>query len=142
MSASIRSNFLAIVLLPILGLPVAFGGQVDPRFDGKWKGVERLQSTRGVTTLDGRAAQFSATLGIAQSGQLFGILTGFAPGRYLISNKSQGNSILVYSWCRSTRFTLSSDGNTIKENGHVTVFARNVGGVSCEIWATFHRVAE
>jgi hypothetical protein len=121
---------------------MVFGGEVNPRFDGRWKGLEVLQSTRGVTTLDGRAAQFPATLAIAQSGQLFGILTGFAPGRYLISNKSKGNAILVYSWNRSTKFTLSADGNIIKENGHVTVFARNVGAVGCEIWATFHRIAE
>jgi hypothetical protein len=146
LSKSVKAKLLATILLPILAPASAFGGEVDPRFDGRWSGLEVLQSTNGVTTLDGKAVQFTATLGIADSGQLFGILTGFAPGRYIISNKSHGNTILVYSWCRSTKFTLSSDGNTIKENGHVTVFAKHRGlaggAVGCEIWATFHRVGK
>jgi len=103
-------------------------------------GVEILQTNRGVQTLAGTAVQFTTTLGIADSGQLFGILTGFPPGRYLISNKSQGDIILVYSWNRSCKFVLSADGNTVKERGHVSVITKNRGLVGCEIWATFHRV--
>ena len=130
------------MLLPILGPAVAVGGQVDPRFDGRWMGVEILQTNRGVQTLDAKAVQFTTTIGIADSGQLFGILTGFAPGRYIISNKSQGDTIFVYSWNRSCKFVLSSDGNTVKERGHVSVLTKNRGLVGCEIWATFHRVGK
>jgi hypothetical protein len=130
------------MLLAILSPAAAFGGQVDPRFDGRWMGVEILQSNRGVQTMTGQPVQLTATIGIAESGQLFGVLKGFAPGRYIISNKSQGDTIFVYSWNRSSKFVLSSDGNTVKERGRVSVITKNRGLVGCEIWATFHRVGK
>ena len=118
---------------------IAFGGQVDSRFDGRWVGVELFQYNDGVFELAGKTPQINTMIGIAQSGQLFGILAGFAPGRYIISDKSQGNKIVINSSRRSCTFVLSRDGNTVKEQGRA-VLGTNMGMRGCRVWATFHRV--
>jgi hypothetical protein len=138
---SIKSKLLAIILLPSLGPAVAFGGQVDPRFDGRWVGVETFKYNDGHFELEGKAPQISTRIGIADSGQLFGVLAGFAPGRYIISDKSHGNAIMVHSSLRNCKFVLSADGNTLKEDGLVTIYT-NLGLAGCQVWATFHRVGK
>lgn len=123
-----------------LGAAVAFGGQVDARFDGQWVGVEMFRYVDGISTLSG-VPQATAMLGIADSGQLFGVLGGLEPGRYIISDKSHENKIVIYSSRRTGTFTLSRDGSTVKELGRV-VLNTNMGPRSCIVWATFHRVGK
>lgn len=140
MSAPIKSKLFAIILVLGLGAAVAFGGQVDARFDGQWVGVELFRYQDGISTLIG-VPQVTATLGIADSGQLFGILAGLERGRYIISDKSHENTIVINSSRRTGTFTLSRGGSTLKEYGRVVVNT-NMGPRGCQVWATFHRVSK
>jgi hypothetical protein len=139
LSESLKSKLLAaiLLLLPIVNPTVATGGELDPRFDGKWVGVETMMYNDGHFTLAGKAPQMNTMVAIANSGQLFGIVEGFAPGRYLISDKSQGNRIIVESSQRSCKFVLSADGNTVKEDGNIFLHR-----IRYQVWATFHRIGK
>ena len=124
----------------MLGAVAAFGGDVDPRFDGRWAGTEIIDYSDGRFRLS-TPVQISAMLGIANSGQTFGIFAGYAPGRYIMSNKSHNDTIFVYSVLRSSRFILSRDGNTINEYGTVSL-GTNLGGVGATIRAKFKRIGK
>jgi hypothetical protein len=141
MRPSIKSKLVAVILVTGLSPAVAFGGQVDSRFDGRWVGMEVFRFHNGVFKVKGKVPQKTATLVIAQSGQMFGIVEGAAPGRYNLSEKSHGDTIAIKSPLRDCTFVLSSDGNTIKENGRA-VPGGDYGMLGFDVEATFHRVGK
>ena len=116
-------------------------GQLDPRFDGKWVGIETFIHHNGFESFSG-APQMKAIIMIADSGTTVGIVEGFAPGRYLISPKSKGNTILFDAPMRRAKLTLSADGNTMKEDGNAAVYVRGRGKVLTQLTATFHRMGK
>jgi hypothetical protein len=147
MSITSKTKVPVIFLLTNLFVSIASAGQVDPRFDGKWVGVETFQST--TRRLTWKVPQVTTVIGIAQSGNMLGVLSGFVPGHYSISPKSGGN-ILIFSggngfegrqYCR---LKLSADGNTFEEMGLVIVHARSPKQwfVPAQVYGTFHRVGK
>ena len=117
----------------------AEAGPLDPRFDGRWVGIETVTFRNGVESLAGTAPQQKTTLIIADSGKSVGVLSQWAPGRYLLSPKSKDRTIMFDSALRRAKLTLSADGNTIKEDGNLAVHARGRGNILCQVSATFHR---
>jgi hypothetical protein len=121
----------------------ACAGDVDPRFDGRWIGIEKykygwLHYIYWV--------QSTTVIGIADSGKMVGVLSGFATGRYEVSPDSSGRTLIfkqpdidggkhVYIGRKRCKLFLSSDGNTLREQG----YAIWRSGSSAEVWATFHR---
>jgi hypothetical protein len=122
---------------------------IDPRFDGRWIGVETFRHTSGYEAWAGQTPQVTAVIIIAKSGTMVGVVAGFAPGRYLISPKSKGNTIMFNSERRRAKLVLSPDGNTMKEDGAATIAvqhfgnaAPNFGNLLCNVSATFRRVGK
>src|SRR4051794_32691521 len=64
-------------------------GPIDPRFDGRWVGIETVTFHNAMESLAGPAPQIKTTLIIADSGKSLGVLSEFGSGRYLISPKSK-----------------------------------------------------
>ncbi|MGH8101884.1 MAG: hypothetical protein ACREIW_11355 [Chthoniobacterales bacterium] len=140
---------LAHAILPLVTLfvSVASAGQVDSRFDGKWIGVEtfKYRSYASAPRLLTYYLRSTTVIGIADSGTMFGVLSGFAPGRYEVSPKSDGRTLIfqqpnlngpiIYLGRKRCALKLSSDGNTLKEEG----FAILNRGLTAEVWATFRR---
>jgi hypothetical protein len=140
MRALIKSTLSAVILLVTgLGSAVAFGSEVDSRFDGRWVGVEIFRYGNGFAQLAGKVPQVTTTLGISQSGQVFAVLAGYGAGRYKISEKSHGNTIVIDSVNRSCKFVLSRDGNIVKEFGSAPM-GLNLGMPPWQVSATFRRV--
>jgi hypothetical protein len=138
----------AIFLLMSLFVSIASAGQVDPRFDGKWVGVEIFRPASSVR-VTWKTPQVKTMIGIAQSGQMLGVLSGFLPGRYSISPKSDGNTLMFYgSNGRQGRnectLKLSADGNTFEEMGRVVVHVHSPKGwfVPAQVYGTFHRAGK
>lgn len=110
-----RSSFLLIVCFSgLLLVTVAFGGDVDPRFDGRWVGTETFQfgysgysgapsagngmaSNIGMSVsrdVSRQSQTVPAIIGIADHGKTVGITKGFGKGRYeLVPEKSGGNKL-------------------------------------------------
>ena len=107
---------------------------IDPRFDGKWIGTETFYHNNSIETWAGKAPQVKAILVIADHGKTIGFIAGFAPGKYIISPKSKGNTIFFDSALRKAKLTLSADGNTITEDGAVAI-----NHLLCEVNTKFHR---
>jgi len=144
-------TLLALILIatfPLTNLfvSIASAGEVDARFDGKWIGVEIFPLTTTHNWLL-KVPQVTTVIGIAQSGKMLGVLSGFVPGRYSISPKSRGN-ILIFSGGNNIegrnvcRLELSADGDTIKESGSVAMPLHEGVRVSTQVYATFHRLSE
>jgi len=113
---------------------------VDARFDGKWVGVENFRLTEPGRSW--KVPQVTTVIGIAQSGKMLGVLSGFLPARYLISPKSGGNILIFYGSNGSDerkycRLKLSADGNTLDEFGPVIFH-----GFCAQVYGTFHRVGK
>lgn len=137
-----RKYIVSALLIAVVG-PLAVAaedsGPIDPRFDGRWVGIETVTFRNAIETLAGPAPQIKTTLLIADSGKSVGVISEFASGRYLISPKSKGRTIMFDSAFRKAKLTLSADGNTIKEDGNVALHARGRGNVLCQVSATFRR---
>jgi hypothetical protein len=151
--ATMKMQILAISLLLSLLSSVAPAGQVDPRFDGKWIGVETFQLNNAWQTWASGPPQFNTVIVIANSGKELGVLAGLAPGRYQVSPKSSGNTLIfempnpkpdavLYIGRKECSLVLSSDGNSLKERGLGLMFSRNRGPVMCEVYATFRRAGK
>jgi hypothetical protein len=147
MSITSKAKVLVTFLLTGLFVSIASAGQVDPRFDGEWVGLELFRST--TPWMSWKTPQWKTVIGIAQSGKMLGVLSGFLPGRYSISEKSDGNTLIFYgSIGRQGRnectLKLSADGNTFEEMGRVVVHARSPKGffVPAQVYGTFHRVGK
>jgi hypothetical protein len=143
----LKAKVPVIFLLTNLFVSIASAGEVDARFDGKWIGVEIFPLTTAPYKLLSKVPRVTTVIGIAQSGKMLGVLSGFIPGRYSISPKSGGN-ILIFSGGNGIegrndcRLKLSADGNTIKESGSVDMSLHSGVRVSTQVYATFHRVSE
>jgi hypothetical protein len=147
MSITSKARVIAVVLLTNFFVSIASAGQVDPRFDGKWAGLEAFRST--TPRVSWRIPQRPTVIGIAQSGKILAVLSGFLPGRYPnISPQSRGNTLIFYGsdgfeerkYCR---LKLSADGNTFEEMGGVIVRVHAPGYLMpAQVWGTFHRVGK
>ena len=114
-----------------VGLSNSFAGQPDPRFDGKWAGTETIigYNVREQLGREQKPGQVPALIAIADSGKMVEILQGLTPGRYEVSPKSDGNTLVFDVPARQGRgaglsigrtdgkLVLSSDGNTLTETG-------------------------
>ena len=125
---------LLIAVVTAQSMTGAEPATIDPRFDGKWIGTETFYHNNSMETWAGKTPQVKAILVIADHGKTIGFVAGFAPGKYIISPKSKGNTILFDSALRKAKLTLSADGNTITEDGAVAI-----NHVLCEVNTTFHR---
>ena len=139
---------ILILLLTNFFVSIASAGQVDPRFDGKWVGLEAFRST--IPRMTWKVPQVRTVIGIAQSGTVLGVLSGFLPGRYpQISQQSGGNTLIFwggngFEGRKYCRLKLSADGNTFDELGSVVVHLRSPKGwfVDAQVYGTFHRVGK
>jgi hypothetical protein len=140
---------LLISAIVSIGSFSALAGQVDPRFDGKWVGLEKFSYRHySGNTITVRAPE--TVIGIAEHGKLVGVLAGWATGRYAVSPESRGNT-LIYRMAgtkqssangrEECKLVLSRDGNTIEETGHATVSlgTKDEATTRCQVSATFHR---
>jgi hypothetical protein len=141
----VRKCVVGALLIAATAAQFAIGagaGPLDPRFDGRWVGVETFQYHSAYEGWAGKTPQMTAVIVIAESGTMVGVVGGFAPGRYLISPKSKGNTIMFDSALRRAKLVLSPDGNTMKEDGNAAVFVPHRGNVLCQVMATFRRVGK
>src|SRR5579864_8293209 len=123
---------LTMLAIAAAALSSAIAGGVDPRFDGKWVGVERFDvSSAGTRDWAGATPESTTMIVIGRSGQLLGVLSGLGPGRYEVSPKSAGNTLMFdmpnhkagenYIGRKDCTLTLSADGSTLKEEGYALV---------------------
>jgi hypothetical protein len=141
-----KITLLTIALALVSWQSIASAGRVDSRFDGKWIGKETYTYHMG---REQAYIQATTVIGIAEGGQLFGVLSGFGTGRYEVSPKSSGN-ILIFRQAKAPKgsqfsvgrteckLVLSTDGNTFKEDG-VAAMPLGRGLMLCQVWGTFHR---
>src|ERR1700730_7092754 len=118
-------SFRAILLPIVFFVCTASAGELDPRFDGKWSGVETFSWRSGGTTIKSQSP--NTVIAIAEHGKVIGVLAGWIPGRYAVSPESRG-STLVYRTAdvkrpsaphrEESKLVLSSDGQTLEETGH------------------------
>jgi hypothetical protein len=115
----------AAFFLTIFAISFASGGQVDPRFDGQWAGVE-IFPPPAYAQWAHQNPQYHTVFSISNGGQIVAVRSGFVPGRYWIDPKSNGNTLLIYgnngrAGRNLCRLQLGDDGNTIKEYGNATL---------------------
>jgi len=143
---------LAIIFLCLVFGRAALAGQVDPRFDGTWMGVEDVSGYFVHNQLGGGAkpGEFSTVIAIGDSGKTLGVLKGMTVGRYVVSPKSDGNTLIFkleslhsghgtgFLGRTDGKLVLSADGNTLTETGNAILpgWPRNV---NCIIKGSFHR---
>lgn len=130
----------------------AFGGQLDPRFDGNWVGIENLSGYFVHFQLGGgqNPAHVPAIIAIGDSGQTMGFVRGLTPGRYTVSSKSQGTTLVfklgemhpkgvrTYYGRTDGKLMLSADGNTLTETSYA-IMPGWPHSANCVINGTFHR---
>lgn len=133
-------------------LPAASAGQLNPRFDGTWVGVEDISGYFVHNQLGGgqKPGEITAVIAIGDSGKTLGVLKGLTPGRYNVSPKSDGNTLIFkldslhsghgrgFLGRTDGKLVLSPDGNTLTETGNAILpgWPRNV---YCIIKGTFRR---
>ncbi len=92
-----RARTKAILICLLLSLARSHGsvGQVDPRFNGIWSGIEVIQGHFVIAQLGGgqKPGQVSTLIGIGDSGKTFAVVRGLTPGRYDVLPKSNGNTL-------------------------------------------------
>ena len=91
----------------------------DNGFDGISLGTERLmvQAANSFHTSEFEKKK-PAKIVIAQGGTLLGVLEGYGLGRYS-DVKRVGNTIVFHAGPRTGQLSLSPDGQTMTEKGHV-----------------------
>jgi hypothetical protein len=157
LSNQIGRNVVAIVVASVVALSGASAGQLDPRFDGKWAGVETFQVHNAYQEWQSGPPQFTTVIAIANSGRMLGVVSGKYIGRFEVSPKSGGN-ILIFGGAgigrNECRLTLSADGKTLKEDGLAALSASSTlylashiptnwkSLVWAQIYGTFHRVGK
>jgi hypothetical protein len=148
------AGFFFAVGLITFNIMTARAAPVDPRLDGAWVGVEVFPA-EGRFTWIGATPQTRAVILISNSGQDVRVLSGFVPGKYWVSPKSSGSSLVYYGsngrqGRKECRLELSPDGNTLKETGFVlrkidplvdTQHNSIASTFSCPVYATLKRVA-
>lgn len=149
-------GFLVAVGFIGFNLRTARAGQVDPRFDGTWAGVETFPAASTFTEWAQGMPQYCTVISISNSAQVVRVISGFVPGRYWVDSKSNGNMLIFHGnngrqGRNLCRLELSADGNTLKESG-IAVFSirpvvdgfsnRPVRTTTSQVYATFHRVGK
>jgi len=141
-----KTNMLATSLLLSLGLSVASAGQPNPRFYGKWVGVETYEIPGHVGPYGKRGeppVKKSVVIEIGDSGETLAFGQGLLQGRVEISPK-WGENTLEFKIRSSPSFrthgklVLSADGNTLTETAFALLTDRPFA-VACNISGTFHR---
>jgi bacillopeptidase F (M6 metalloprotease family) len=130
-------------------------GELDPRFDGKWQGIESLSGYFVRHQLDGsqNPAHIPALIAISDSGQTIGVIRGLTVGRYDVSPKSHGNILVfklnnmhpnglhVFYGRTDGKLTLSSDGNTLTETSNA-ILPGTHGPINCILKGILHRIVK
>ncbi len=150
-----KAKAKAILTLLLLSLARSHGsaGQVEPRFDGVWSGVEIIQGYFVRSQLGGgqTPGRLPAVIAIGDSGKMFGVLQGLTPGRANVSPKSDGNTLIyklpelhpkgahgLFFGRTDGKLVLSADGNTLTETANA-ILPGTRRPVYCFITGTFHR---
>ncbi len=149
---SAAASLLATGFLHIV--PTAKAGQIDPRFDGQWVGVETFLPASGGETWNRQNPQIRTVFSISNCGQTVRVLSGFVPGRYWVEPKSDGKTLMITgsgnrAGRNTCRLELSGDGNTITESAIVGFISRHanvdgfsnraIAGNTARVYATFKR---
>lgn len=149
----IKAKAILICLLLSLARSHGSAGQVDPRFDGLWSGIELIQGHFVISQLGGgqTPGRVSALIAISDSGKTFGLVRGLTPGRYDVSPKSNGNTLIfrlheihpkgahgVFFGRTNGKVLLSADGNTLTETASA-ILPGTRRPIYCIIAGTFHR---
>jgi hypothetical protein len=145
------------ILLVMMSLALASNaaaGTLDPRFDGKWVGVEAIEGYFVHFQLGGgqNPGHIPAMIAIADSGGTFGVVKGLTPGRYDVSPKSEGNTLAfklgklhskgsVFFGRTDGKLVLSADGNTLTEKSYAILPGRP-HSANCVITGSFHRIGK
>jgi len=142
---------MLVTLLLCAGLSALWAGQPNPRFDGTWVGIESISGYFVHEQLGGysKPGQVRTVIAIDESGKILGVLRGLTPGRYDVSPKSGGNTLIfklpnLHSGPRTFfgrtdgKLVLSPDGNTLAETGYA-ILPGWPHNVNCVIKGTFHR---
>ena len=146
-----KAILLTIVLLTV-GLSTVSAGQLDHRFDGRWIGTESISGYFVYNQLGGgqTPGKVRAVIAIGESGKVLGVLKGLTAGRYTVSPKSDGNTLIFkleslhsghgrgFLGRTDGKLVLSADGNTLTETGHA-ILAGWPHNVNCVIKGTFQR---
>ena len=149
-----KTVYLAVVAMFAM-LCVCVADQIDPRFDGKWQGVESLSGYFVLHQLDGsqNPAHIPALIAISDSGQTMGVIRGLTVGRYEVTSKSHGNILVfkldhmfangvrVFYGRTDGRLTLSADGNTLTETSNA-ILPGTHGPINCVLKGIFHRAGK
>ena len=137
-------------------LCASIAGELDPRFDGKWQGVESLSGYFVRHQLDGsqNPAHIPAFIAISDSGQTMGVIKGLTVGRYDVSSKSHGNTLVfklnnmhpnglrVFYGRTDGKLVLSPDGNTLTETSNATLPGVEGSIINCTLKGIFHRAGK
>ena len=137
-------------------LPLSDAGELDPRFDGRWQGVESLSGyfVRHQPGGTQNPAHIPALIAISDSGQTIGVIKGLTIGRYDVSPKSQGNTHVfklndmhpngqkIFYGRTDGKLILSADGNTLTESSNAIFPGAHQGLINCVLKGTFHRVGK
>src|ERR1700719_2959303 len=134
-------SFLAVFVISALA-SAALAGDVDPRFDGRWVGVEYLSTATRPNTNVKTIKGAQTVLVIEDHGKTLGFTQGFAPGRYevVMRESRRDPHVLIFQMPGADEgklhfggrqhcsLRLSADGNTIEEHGTVILTAIDDNG--------------
>lgn len=153
MSDRVKIKAILMCLLLSLVRSQGLAGQLDPRFDGIWSGTELIQGHHVREQLGGgqTPGRVSALIGISDSGMTFGVLRGLTPGRYDVSPKSNGNTLIFglhdlnpkgthnpFFGRTKGKVILSDDGDTLTETASA-ILPGTPHPIYCVIAGSFHR---
>ena len=157
MNDKVKTKAILVCLLLFLARSPGSAGQLDPRFDGVWSGIELIQGHFAISQLGGgqTPGKVSALIAISDSGKTLGVVRGLTPGRYDVLPKSNGNTLIfrlheihpkgsqgVFLGRTGGKFILSADRNTLTETGSA-ILEGTQGGISrlvnCVVVGTFRR---
>jgi hypothetical protein len=139
-----KIKILAIICLFTIALSTAPAGQIDPRFEGVWEGLETYNIPNTAHQTGQGSEHMTAIIAIDPAGGAFGVLQGLGTGKYKISESvSHGNKLFFASHLSgrgrtNCTFILSADGNTMTERGFGLLPCKPYA-CECDITGTFHR---
>jgi hypothetical protein len=140
-------------LLLVLSGHSGRAGEVDPRFEGIWVGVETIHIPAQHAQTGGPTFTRPVVIAIGDSGRIMAVARGIGYGRYEVDGMRSGTNTLCFGVPNGTGtpqgqasepqrsggyLRLSPDGNSLTENGagFVPGFPKKV---NCAITATLHR---
>lgn len=126
---------------------LGYAGEVDPRFEGIWVGIETFQAPANFMQKGEAPFQKAVVIAIRDLGKLVGVVQGVGVGRYQIwEQRTKGNTLGFRRFGppnldvgrHEGTLTLSPDGNTVTEKGFALV-PGTPNPLMCNITATLHR---